>query len=609
MFCVKCGSALEDNAKFCPNCGAPTGAVQPSAEPASVPVPTPTPAPAQTPGPQTAAVSAPVYAPEQPAAQPAKPPKVPKQGGRKKIVIPIVIAAVLVVLLAAAAAVYFLVLRPNADRQNIDLVKNGYLGVYTSRTVEDLLYDYYSSDYDEASWSGSGMTGKSVTLTFHDSRGKKEDVKFTFDILGKDCFKVSAAEGPGTGTSDTARARLLNRIYDAWYRQRHPELETDPVAEYAYLDQLVDRTAGTVLYGASEDYAGSRTGIAGAFGEKTPVQTSVLELLDLEQRYKELKELKASGNLTAPQGSSGNSGSPANSGSSGSSAAPASAVPSLPAGQMTWDHYGDFGDIRSATLEAIYMGDDVYWCTLIGHLNSSARAEAGFFAAWDSAAEGFVFESMDVTEYAVIDGDEDSYAFGEEAVEGLIVPADGGVRFTIYDDTYFFASNTGEVWDPVQANVSLYEPSEWLDEAYVYDAWASSTIVQDNGVTNEPMKLFDGDDTTTWQEGADGYGIGEYVIAFLDDVYGVEAISFKLGNWRSDSYYVENAMPKTMTIVMGYQSFEVDFYNEQSVQWVTFTEPIYVRQIAFIIKDVYTGTKYEDTCINEIGIWGDEFDW
>lgn len=34
MYCIKCGSPIDDNAKFCPNCGSPTSAV-PSVPPAA----------------------------------------------------------------------------------------------------------------------------------------------------------------------------------------------------------------------------------------------------------------------------------------------------------------------------------------------------------------------------------------------------------------------------------------------------------------------------------------------------------------------------------------------------------------------------------------------
>jgi len=90
----------------------------------------------------------------------------------------------------------------------------------------------------------------------------------------------------------------------------------------------------------------------------------------------------------------------------------------------------------------------------------------------------------------------------------------------------------------------------------------------------------------------------------LDGTYGVTAMAFKLGNWRNKNYFDSNAMPKKMTIILGDERFTVEFTHEQTVQWVTFSAPVYVDNVTILIDDVYKGTKYEDTCINEISVYG-----
>ena len=92
------------------------------------------------------------------------------------------------------------------------------------------------------------------------------------------------------------------------------------------------------------------------------------------------------------------------------------------------------------------------------------------------------------------------------------------------------------------------------------------------------MMLFDDRDDTTWQEGVDGYGIGERVDFNFGDnnYYKVKYMGFKMGNWKNDKYYVGNAKPRTLTNCM-----------------------------SITIDDVYAGTSWEDTCITEILLYAE----
>ncbi len=89
---------------------------------------------------------------------------------------------------------------------------------------------------------------------------------------------------------------------------------------------------------------------------------------------------------------------------------------------------------------------------------------------------------------------------------------------------------------------------------------ASSTIDQsDIGVSNAPVLMFDGRDDTSWQEGADGYGVGEYANCYFEEIMDIRYIGFKLGNWKSDKLYGENAKPRTLAIRIGDVEKEVTF--------------------------------------------------
>lgn len=132
------------------------------------------------------------------------------------------------------------------------------------------------------------------------------------------------------------------------------------------------------------------------------------------------------------------------------------------------------------------------------------------------------------------------------------------------------SSAEAPVPEETKASLITDEPDvSKLHKANVIAANASSTISQE-GTSNSPILLFDGKDATNWQEGVDGYGISETISFSFDDFYKVKYIGFKLGNWKTDRYYVGNANSMRVTI-----------------------------------DDVYPGTQWEDTCITEIMVYGE----
>lgn len=159
----------------------------------------------------------------------------------------------------------------------------------------------------------------------------------------------------------------------------------------------------------------------------------------------------------------------------------------------------------------------------------------------------------------------------------------------------------------------LLDSSFTVPDGYGYltvaAASATSTIWQES-IDNSPILLFDGSDESNWQEGVDGYGTGEYVEATLESQRAVRYFSFKLGNWRSEEYYEQNGRPSALTITLldedGTEVFSdtVSFSDAMQTHWVALSADVSARTVRLTIADVYTGTVYEDTCINEVGIYG-----
>lgn len=144
-------------------------------------------------------------------------------------------------------------------------------------------------------------------------------------------------------------------------------------------------------------------------------------------------------------------------------------------------------------------------------------------------------------------------------------------------------------------------------ELPVAQAMATSVIDQE-GHDNSAAMVLDGRDETSWQEGVAGEGIGEGISLYLDREYEVKYLAFKLGNWRSDDYYLQNNRPETLKITMGGQETEVSFSNMKQEQWIAVEGDCDTSEIKFEIVSVYQGTNpsWNDTCIAEISVYGEE---
>ena len=135
---------------------------------------------------------------------------------------------------------------------------------------------------------------------------------------------------------------------------------------------------------------------------------------------------------------------------------------------------------------------------------------------------------------------------------------------------------------------------------------ASSVIDQDL-VGNEPIKAFDDNDSTDWQEGVDGPGIGDYLEFAFDKSYPVAYMTFKLGNWlpdKSDKYYWGNCRPKTLQIDSGNNSWNLIFPDGKEEFLVRLDPETDISNIKITIQDVYTDRiEWKDTAITDIGLW------
>lgn len=133
---------------------------------------------------------------------------------------------------------------------------------------------------------------------------------------------------------------------------------------------------------------------------------------------------------------------------------------------------------------------------------------------------------------------------------------------------------------------------------------SSHVVQQGTSIDNTGWSAFDGQATTSWQEGVAGHGIGQYAGISFDREYQVQVVTFLLGNHRSDAWYQKNDTPRVLSIHLGGQVFQVTFPKEKVEFAVVLSRPVAASSIRVVVDDVYPGTVYEDATIAEVGVYG-----
>lgn len=136
------------------------------------------------------------------------------------------------------------------------------------------------------------------------------------------------------------------------------------------------------------------------------------------------------------------------------------------------------------------------------------------------------------------------------------------------------------------------------------DAYASSVVAQE-GYDNSAMVAVDGLLETSWQEGVDGNGEGQYLEVYLDGEHAIKYLILNLGNWRSSDWFYDNNRPKSLTIQVGEYTTTQEFPDGQIEQCIEFSQPVPASKIRLTINSIYEGRDWQDTCIAEVRAYGE----
>lgn len=132
----------------------------------------------------------------------------------------------------------------------------------------------------------------------------------------------------------------------------------------------------------------------------------------------------------------------------------------------------------------------------------------------------------------------------------------------------------------------------------------ATSVLSESTITHYAERICDGDLDTAWVEGVSGQGIGESISIRFDNVYCVDGIKIHGGYQKSSDLYYKNSRPSELEIELSdgtmIECFLEDYYGEQNVRFSKTMETSWIR---LTIKDVYAGSRYEDTSISEIEVY------
>jgi hypothetical protein len=138
---------------------------------------------------------------------------------------------------------------------------------------------------------------------------------------------------------------------------------------------------------------------------------------------------------------------------------------------------------------------------------------------------------------------------------------------------------------------------------------ASSFLPTDRGGQYQPWMAVDNLLDTAWVEGVTGPGIGEWITLTFPDTIEVHSISLDVGYDRDDdSFFANNRVKKVTLVFSNGEELDLDLDDTRGMQTIPLVRApgpnIEATYVEIIIKDIYPGTKYDDTCLAEIEIWG-----
>ena len=148
------------------------------------------------------------------------------------------------------------------------------------------------------------------------------------------------------------------------------------------------------------------------------------------------------------------------------------------------------------------------------------------------------------------------------------------------------------------------------------NALAASSTLYEEGYDHNPGNLTDWNYSSAWVEGSEGDGIGEFVDYFFPQGTVITGVSILPGYCKSDYVFFANNAVSEIRVQSGYSFSDIYLWDvvntftpsRQPVRFDFYTPIICDGTLRFSINAVRAGSKYSDSCISEIHVYGKRAD-
>jgi hypothetical protein len=138
---------------------------------------------------------------------------------------------------------------------------------------------------------------------------------------------------------------------------------------------------------------------------------------------------------------------------------------------------------------------------------------------------------------------------------------------------------------------------------------ASSHLPTDHGGQYQSFMAMDSALDTAWAEGVSGSGVGEWLELQFPGTVEVHSIALDVGyDQDQDIFSANNRIKRATFIFSSGEQVTLDFSDSRGLQTIPLVRApgpnINTTSVRMVINEVYPGSRYDDTCLAEIEVWG-----
>jgi hypothetical protein len=137
---------------------------------------------------------------------------------------------------------------------------------------------------------------------------------------------------------------------------------------------------------------------------------------------------------------------------------------------------------------------------------------------------------------------------------------------------------------------------------------ASTSLSPEKGNDYSPRRAFDGDPATAWVEGTAGNGEGEWIELLFGAPVTFQTVEIANGYAKSRKAYADNGrIARARLEFQGGGGYELTLQDSLEPQTIRLPAAVTSGWVRLVILSVYPGGRWQDTCLNELGVDLEEF--